>query len=222
MKRIFFTLLFGLMVVMLSAQYTFTVADCELTVLKDAIPYKVLDLHEVQFKQSSSTAFVIRDRINKVRFSANIFECDDYATNDLFRTFLIDTSASCNFPLEISSSLWDEDGEATSIQPIADTVFLTNYGILGLNAHSLVGLFDAISSPKTVYMQSGSGINIGMHSTYTGFDKPVTFPASTATEAPIRILNGVAPTSPLDGDIWSDGSNLFVRLGGVTYTLDKT
>lgn len=46
--------------------------------------------------------------------------------------------------------------------------------------------------------------------------------ASTTTRASLRIRTGVAPTSPNDGEIWSDGSDLFVRLGGVTYTLDKT
>lgn len=46
--------------------------------------------------------------------------------------------------------------------------------------------------------------------------------ASTTAAATLNIPSGTAPTSPADGDIWSDGSNLKVRLGGVTYTLDKT
>jgi hypothetical protein len=46
--------------------------------------------------------------------------------------------------------------------------------------------------------------------------------ASTTAAATLNIPSGTAPTSPVDGDIWSDGSNLKVRLGGVTYTLDKT
>lgn len=46
--------------------------------------------------------------------------------------------------------------------------------------------------------------------------------ASTTSIASMNIPSGTAPTSPNDGDIWSDGSDLFIRLGGTTYTLDKT
>lgn len=45
--------------------------------------------------------------------------------------------------------------------------------------------------------------------------------ASTTTRATLNIPSGTAPTSPVDGDIWSDGSDLKVRLGGATYTLTK-
>ena len=45
--------------------------------------------------------------------------------------------------------------------------------------------------------------------------------ASDANRASLRIRSGVAPSAPNDGDIWNDGSDLKVRLGGVTYTLTK-
>lgn len=102
MNKIFLTLIFGLMAFMLSAQYTFTVADCELTVLKDAVQHKVLNLHELEVRESSSTAFVLRDKINRVRFSANIFQCDDYATNALFLAFVDSVKLECNFPSSFS------------------------------------------------------------------------------------------------------------------------
>jgi|GEM_PF-3728784 len=46
--------------------------------------------------------------------------------------------------------------------------------------------------------------------------------ASTTTRASLNMPSGTAPTAPVDGDIWSDGSNVLVRLGGTTYTLTKT
>ncbi len=46
--------------------------------------------------------------------------------------------------------------------------------------------------------------------------------ASSATRASLRIRAGTAPTSPNDGDIWFDGTDLKLRSGGVTYTLTKT
>lgn len=45
--------------------------------------------------------------------------------------------------------------------------------------------------------------------------------ASTTTRATLNIPSGTAPSSPVDGDVWSDGSDLKVRLGGATYTLTK-
>jgi hypothetical protein len=42
-------------------------------------------------------------------------------------------------------------------------------------------------------------------------------PATTAS-ATLRVPAGTAPTTPTDGDIWFDGTNLFMRIGGVTKT----
>jgi hypothetical protein len=42
-------------------------------------------------------------------------------------------------------------------------------------------------------------------------------PATTAS-ATLRVPSGTAPTSPVDGDIWFNGTNLFMRIGGVTRT----
>lgn len=46
--------------------------------------------------------------------------------------------------------------------------------------------------------------------------------ASTATKAQINLADGVAKTSPADGDIWRVGTSIYIRLAGTTYTLDKT
>lgn len=41
-------------------------------------------------------------------------------------------------------------------------------------------------------------------------------PASTASLSSLRIPHGSAPTSPVDGDIWTTTAGLFVRVNGVT------
>ena len=41
---------------------------------------------------------------------------------------------------------------------------------------------------------------------------------STTASATLRVPSGTAPTSPVNGDIWFDGTNLFMRIGGVTKT----
>jgi hypothetical protein len=42
---------------------------------------------------------------------------------------------------------------------------------------------------------------------------------SVTARASLRIPSGTAPTSPVNGDIWFDGTNLNVRIGGVTRTI---
>jgi len=42
--------------------------------------------------------------------------------------------------------------------------------------------------------------------------------AGTTSNAQINLASSTAPTSPNNGDIWFDGTNLFMRIGGVTKT----
>jgi len=46
-------------------------------------------------------------------------------------------------------------------------------------------------------------------------------PATTAT-ASLRIRSGATPSSPNDGDIWFDNTNLYIRINGVTRTVNVT
>jgi hypothetical protein len=43
--------------------------------------------------------------------------------------------------------------------------------------------------------------------------------ASTATEAGLRILPGTAPTSPVNGDVWTDTAGIYARINGATKNL---
>lgn len=46
--------------------------------------------------------------------------------------------------------------------------------------------------------------------------------ASTTTTAGLRVPPGTAPTSPANGDIWTDASGMYVRINGVTKTVTLT
>ena len=52
----------------------------------------------------------------------------------------------------------------------------------------------------------------------TGPTAALDLPASTTALASLRIQSGTAPTSPNNGDIWFDGTNIKMRIGGVTKT----
>jgi hypothetical protein len=42
------------------------------------------------------------------------------------------------------------------------------------------------------------------------------------SKSQINLASSTAPTSPVNGDIWFDGSDLKLRAGGTTYTVTKT
>jgi hypothetical protein len=46
--------------------------------------------------------------------------------------------------------------------------------------------------------------------------------AATTGASSLRILSGTAPTSPVDGDMWYDGTNVKFRVGGTTKTFTLT
>jgi hypothetical protein len=46
--------------------------------------------------------------------------------------------------------------------------------------------------------------------------------ASTTANASLRIRSGTAPTTPNDGDIWFDGTDIKMQIGGVTKTFTLT
>lgn len=49
-----------------------------------------------------------------------------------------------------------------------------------------------------------------------------TFGAATTARSSIRLPHGTAPTSPVDGDMWTTTAGLFVRINGVTKTVTLT
>jgi hypothetical protein len=46
--------------------------------------------------------------------------------------------------------------------------------------------------------------------------------ASTTAKASLRIPSGTAPTTPVNGDIWFDGTDIKMQIGGVTKTFTLT
>ena len=75
-------------------------------------------------------------------------------------------------------------------------------------------------SDNSEAMRFGTGQKVGIN--LTGPTARLDIEASTTSASSLRIRTGVAPSSPNDGDIWQDGTNLLVRINGTTYTLNKT
>lgn len=71
------------------------------------------------------------------------------------------------------------------------------------------------------YLQStANGGNAGVNTTTPTAQWDIS--ASTTAHASLRLRAGTAPTSPNDGDIWYDGTNIKIRVGGTTKTFTIT
>jgi hypothetical protein len=78
-----------------------------------------------------------------------------------------------------------------------------------------------ICNPNGDVLINGGSANVVNRYIGLGVNTPTALTdigASTTTRASLRIRSGTAPTSPNDGDIWFDGTDIKMRIGGVTKT----
>jgi hypothetical protein len=112
------------------------------------------------------------------------------------------------------------DNGGNMVYGIRDTTTSPGGVTLGINA--ITGYTTApIFSTNNAFAPSIMSGNIGVG----GIMSPTAWmhiAAATATKASLRMSAGVAPTSPNDGDIWYDGTNLKMRVGGTTKTFTLT
>lgn len=93
-----------------------------------------------------------------------------------------------------------------------------------------IGSAGSIAGVGWSFNQFGNGAVLGLTSTNSGFGTGGSIVGSTwamfgggATNASsLRINAGVAPTAPVNGDIWFDGTNIKMQIGGVTKTFTLT
>lgn len=53
-------------------------------------------------------------------------------------------------------------------------------------------------------------------------DTKISLPASKVSEASLNIPHGVAPSAPVNGDMWTTTSGVYTRLNGTTRTMAHT
>ena len=97
----------------------------------------------------------------------------------------------------------------------------SNNLIFGANAELKLNGQVTISPPGTVNIQPGSNITYITGNVGIGTATPtalLTLAASTTTRAAMNFINGAAPTTPNNGDVWFDGTNFKAQIGGVTKT----
>lgn len=91
-----------------------------------------------------------------------------------------------------------------------------NGGVMSWNVED-----DAYTTPTAWMTVTRSGLtvsSIAFAATAINFTPGVAIAASTTAKPHINLAAGAAPTAPANGDIWFDGADLKMRVGGVTKT----
>ena len=101
---------------------------------------------------------------------------------------------------------------------VTDTFIISRAQGLGIDSLTYVTMSRASNVPaNSVWTHRGSVVVVG---TFTAQNK-ITAPASTTARASLNLAHGVAPTSPVDGDIWTTSAGTFVRVNGATVGIQK-
>lgn len=107
---------------------------------------------------------------------------------------------------ELESSSYIIHNEAPSVK---EDVF-----ILDVNGEVRLSSFN----DKGTYLNSPKGVAVNLSSDPTAH---VDVAESDSNKASLRIRSGSAPSTPNDGDVWSDGADLNLHISGSTKFLDK-
>jgi hypothetical protein len=119
--------------------------------------------------------------------------------------YAIYTAGATNSAIGATAKLYFDGGGNTYItESSADVLDLYAGGAKQLSLTATSALIAGIGA------LGGAAI-----STTTAFN----LPASTTGVSSLRVAHGTAPTSPVNGDIWTDTSALYVRINGVTKTV---
>jgi hypothetical protein len=140
---------------------------------------------------------------------------------------------------ELNNFITQNDNITHGKQTFTDDVVLSQNNSLGIGTSTPISSLVVTSGNTSLGDNSDSGerlqvtgtmkvtgntaftagnISIGT-STATDW---VNIAASTTAKAQILLAAGVDPTSPANGEIWFDGTNIYMRIGGVTKTFTLT
>jgi hypothetical protein len=110
-----------------------------------------------------------------------------------------------------SSAITNQYGFAVESNLISAT---NNYGFFGNIASGTNRWNLYMAGTAQNYLAGNTGIGVAAKTT-----AELSLGAGTTAQAQINLASSTAPTSPQDGDIWFDGTNLKIRVGGVTKTV---
>jgi len=117
---------------------------------------------------------------------------------------------------------WDADLDTLAALAKTDNNFIVGNGTAwvaesGATARTSLGLGTGDTATFTAVLTSAVGSAFGgaSASASTVFN----LPAGTTAASSFRVAPGAAPTSPVQGDVWSTSGSIFARLNGVSVDL---
>jgi len=113
-------------------------------------------------------------------------------------------------------------GVGSNASPLTSTLKFTGYAggdkaqIQASDRSSDIGGSDLVFSVTDNNAILFTALTLARNTGAATFAGTVIAPAATTALAPMRIPHGTAPTSPVNGDMWTTTAGLFVRINGVT------
>jgi hypothetical protein len=134
-------------------------------------------------------------------------------THEFYAGQVATDGASSGFELSVKF-LQNRNAEFYKSIILKDSLFPEIY--FGPSSNAVLSLDVAGASLRTYV---GGSIRTSLTASAFTSNVLVATPASTTTNAGLRIPHGTAPTSPVNGDVWTTTAGTFVRINGATATL---
>jgi hypothetical protein len=114
------------------------------------------------------------------------------------------------------------DGATTVLNSSVGFCKLESNGYAQLSGNSRVAL--QINATSVIYSEATTALAL-CGGSYTAAQitcgAALVAMAGTTARAGFRLTPGVAPTSPVNGDMWCDATDVYIRIGATTYTITK-
>lgn len=141
---------------------------------------------------------------------------DTFITNHFLRRIEINAAA---FGTQIQAGRWGNLGAAMTIGGLTTMIYGVSFsGDVTIDA-ACTGVFHGNLSGYTLVNNAGVNVQVvalGLGSPPLQHVGPGHFGASTTAQASLKLPHGTAPTSPVDGEMWTTSAGLFVRVNGAT------
>jgi len=99
---------------------------------------------------------------------------------------------------------------------------LDAYNDAGVGIDTPIGLIRAAGGALTIARPVVITNGLAVAGAAISASTALNLPAATTALSSLRLAHGAAPTSPVDGDMWTTTAGLFVRINGVTKTVTLT
>jgi len=182
---------------------------------------------------ANSNLYVVKNIIGgwvgSATFGANIFSSgaiQSDVTNTAYYNVTRPSTAAAIFTLGTLASYSASTITKGAGSTITSTVgfFVESTHIGGTNNYGFYGGLASATNTWNLYM-AGTAANYMAGNLFVGVTSGTAWidvAAGTTAKAQINLGSSTAPTSPVDGDIWFDGTALKIRIGGVTKTVTVT